>query len=327
MRALIGSLRRRFRRARPAILMYHRIASPRVDPWGLSVRPEHFEQHLAVLRGSREALSMSELVERLERGTLPANAVAVTFDDGYADNLHVASPRLAAAGVPATVFLATGYVGRRHEYWWDELARGILAGTTAVDTEVPIGAATLRVVLPAADGSDSRWRAWQPPQTPRQRAYLSVWTRLRAEAPDDREAAMVRLRDLLEIPPPEPGDLPMSAAEVAAMAAGGVFEFGGHTVSHPALPGVAPPARRDEIRRGRAACEGLIGRRITGFAYPHGALDEDSKAAVRECGFAWACSTESRALPARADRYALPRLGVLDWDGPTFAHKLQELSA
>ena len=57
-------------------------------------------------------LSLPDLVSRLERGTLPANAAAVTFDDGYADNLSEASPRLLEAGVPATLFVATGFLDR-----------------------------------------------------------------------------------------------------------------------------------------------------------------------------------------------------------------------
>lgn len=330
MRALFQKLRRRIGPPRPGptILMYHRVASPRIDPWGLAVRPDRFEQHLAVLRRTRLPLPMSEFVSRLQRGTLPDRAVAITFDDGYVDNLHEASPRLASAAVPATLFLATGFVGQRHEYWWDELARGILLGIGAVDAEVKIGSESIVLVLRDGDERDSGWRAWQEPRTARQRAYLAAWKRLRTAAPAEREHAMARLRTVLEIPPPDPRDLPMTASEVAALAEGRVFDFGGHTATHAVLPALAPAERRDDIRQGRAACERLIGSRITGFAYPHGALDDDSEAAVRECGFAWACCTASRPVPARgADRYALPRLGVLDWDGPAFERALQELRA
>jgi len=330
MRALFRTLRRRIGRrgSSPAILMYHRIASPRVDPWGLAVQPDRFEQHLAVLRRTRCPLPMSEFVRRLERGTLPGNAVAVTFDDGYADNLHEASARLASSGVPATIFLATGFVGQRREYWWDELARGVLLRTGAVDAGVTIGCERVVLALPDGGERDSGWRAWQEPRTERQRAYLALWKQLRAAAPAERDQVMARLRALLEIPPPNPRDLPMTASEVAAVAGSRVFDFGGHTATHAVLPALGPAGRRDDIRQGREACERLLGRPIAGFAYPHGALDDDSVAAVQECGFAWACGTDARPVLARgADRYALPRLGVFDWDGAAFERALQELRA
>jgi peptidoglycan/xylan/chitin deacetylase (PgdA/CDA1 family) len=269
---------------------------------------------------------LSEFVSRLEYGTLPDKAVAVTFDDGYVDNLHEASPRLASARVPATLFLATGFVGQRHEYWWDELARGLLLRTGAIDAEVKIGNERICLVLREGDDRDSGWRAWQEPRTERQSAYLAAWKHLRTAAAGDRDHAMVQLREVLEIPPPHPRDLPMTAREVAALAGGRVFDFGGHTATHAVLPALTPAERRDDIRRGRDACERLIGRPITGFAYPHGARDDDSEAAVRECGFAWACGTTARAVPSHgADRYALPRLGVLDSAGAAFERALQEL--
>ena len=93
--------------------MYHRVAAPAVDPWGLAVHPDHFAEHMEVLRAQRTPLPMSEIVRRLEDGTLPDNAVAVTFDDGYVDNVCEARPRLDAAGVPATIFLVTGALGQR----------------------------------------------------------------------------------------------------------------------------------------------------------------------------------------------------------------------
>jgi peptidoglycan/xylan/chitin deacetylase (PgdA/CDA1 family) len=328
VRALLDNARRRIRSLapRPLILMYHRVADPPVDPWCLAVRPDHFEEHLAVLRRSRQPLAMSEFVNRLERRTLPRNAVAVTFDDGYVDNLVEAKPRLTAAGVPATCFVMAGAVGQRTEYWWDELARGILLREAALDSEVVIAGEPCRLVFPQAGGTATRstWRAWEPPRTEREATYLAVWRRLRIVSAGERGRVMTRLRDLLDLPPPDVHDLPMSQAEVAELAADRLVEIGGHTVTHPVLPGLEPTKRRCEILEGKIACEQLVNTPIAGFAYPHGAFDPDSRAAVQECGFVWACSTESRAVSRRGyDAYALPRLAVCDWDGRAFERALR----
>src|SRR4051812_35493116 len=96
----------------PVILMCHRIAEPAWDPWALSIAPARFDEQLRRLTAERIPLSMTELVARLEAGTLPSRAVALTFDDGYVDNLRAAKPILEEHRVPATVFLTTGYVGR-----------------------------------------------------------------------------------------------------------------------------------------------------------------------------------------------------------------------
>jgi peptidoglycan/xylan/chitin deacetylase (PgdA/CDA1 family) len=164
---------KRSARVRPLILMYHRVAAVNVDPWGLAVHPDRFEAHLAVLRKQRTPMRLSDFVRALDRETLPDDAVAVTFDDGYVDNLHHAKPRLAAAGVPATVFLATGAIGQRSEFWWDELARGILG---------------------RVDGGDSGWRAWQAPRNASETEYFNLWRRLRDVAPSERDDEMRRFR-------------------------------------------------------------------------------------------------------------------------------------
>ncbi len=111
---------------KPLILMYHRIADDPVDHWRLAVSPARFEQQLDVLRRTRHPLPLTDFVRGLMAGSLPPNAVALTFDDGYVDNLVAGKPRLAAADVPATVFLTTGFVDRPDGFWWDELARLIL---------------------------------------------------------------------------------------------------------------------------------------------------------------------------------------------------------
>ena len=123
-------LSRRIRRERcSVILMYHRVAPAGIDPWRLLVTPEHFAEHLEVLRRTTTPLPLRRLVAEYASGRLPERAVAVTFDDGYVDNLTVAMPLLAAADISATVYVATGNTGTAREFWWDALTRALLLPT------------------------------------------------------------------------------------------------------------------------------------------------------------------------------------------------------
>jgi peptidoglycan/xylan/chitin deacetylase (PgdA/CDA1 family) len=326
--ALLDRIRRRIRGAtpRPVILMYHRIASPAVDPWGLAVTPHHFEEHLDVLR-SRTVLSVAELVDRLEHGALPDDAAAITFDDGYLDNLRAAKPRLAAAGMRATIFVTTGAIGQHREYWWDELARGILLHRGRLDTEVAVAGNPCRIAIGATE-TPRCWRAWQEAPTAREASYVAAWRRLRDATADQREAAMRTLGALFDAPPPALDDRPLTGCELVELAADGLFDVGAHTVTHPALPALTPVERAGEILESRLACERILNRPVNGFAYPHGAVDPQSCAAVRDGGFRWACSTEHAPVPARRyNRFALPRLSVSDCAGAAFERALQATHA
>src|SRR3982074_3081589 len=102
--------------SRPLILMYHRLSTTRYDPWTLNVSPENFAEQLEVIVRTRHVMSLRDFFQRFRSNTLPRGAVAITFDDGYADNLHVAAPILKRFDVPATLFITTGYLDRP-EFW------------------------------------------------------------------------------------------------------------------------------------------------------------------------------------------------------------------
>jgi peptidoglycan/xylan/chitin deacetylase (PgdA/CDA1 family) len=301
MRRLLQRLRRvAHSRSRPLILMYHRVAAPAIDPWGLAVHPDRFEAHLDVLRRRRIVLSVGEIVSRLKAGTLPDKAVAITFDDGYVDNLTEAQPRLAAHGMSATLFLTAGAVGQQREFWWDELARAIFVNGARPSQE------------------DATWRAWQEPRTDRQRAYFDLWQRLRGATAAERDESMTNVREDSSLEAANPADLPLSPHQVGEIVRAGVFELGGHTLTHPVLPLLDSRQRRFEVARGKQCCEELSRRPIAGFAYPHGAVDGDSRAAVRESGFSWACTTAGTPILPDSDVFALPRLFVPDCDASEF---------
>ena len=81
-----------------------------------------------MLRRTRYPLPLTEFVHDFMAGTLRQDAVSVTFDDGYVDNLAAGKPCLVAADVPATIFLATGYLNSPGAFWWDELQWLVLLG-------------------------------------------------------------------------------------------------------------------------------------------------------------------------------------------------------
>ena len=101
-----------------AILLYHRVADEPLDPQLLCVSPAHFDEHLQVLRRCCRPMRLGSLASRYRFGLAPDRAAVVTFDDGYADNLIGATPILERNDIPATVFVASGSVGKSAEFWW-----------------------------------------------------------------------------------------------------------------------------------------------------------------------------------------------------------------
>jgi glycosyltransferase involved in cell wall biosynthesis/peptidoglycan/xylan/chitin deacetylase (PgdA/CDA1 family) len=334
-----GGLVRRLRRARAEgralILLYHRIVELPADPWGLGVAPERFAEQLGVLREHARPLPLHDVVARLGRGGLPERTVAVTFDDGYRDNLDAALPALQAAGVPATLFLAAGAVGRTREWWWDELERILLSpGALPPRLCVRVAGRTLEHDLGAAAtygaGAAFRhvgWRAGQPPPTPRHAAYLELWRALWPLEEDRRTAVLDELAAwACTASGVRASHRTLDGDAVAGLAASGAVEVGGHTISHPRLSARRADAQADEIARGRALVAELTGAPVRHFAYPFGGLDDYSLTTARlvaAAGYASACATWEGTVHGASDPWQLPRVQAPDASGETFAAWLE----
>ncbi len=104
---------------RSTILAYHRVANIQHDPYPLSVSPDHFSAQLSYLKANYAVVPLSELVSRKHFYSHNKPLVAITFDDGYADNLIHAAPLLHQAALPATVFVTVGWIGKRKPFYWD----------------------------------------------------------------------------------------------------------------------------------------------------------------------------------------------------------------
>lgn len=117
---LSGRIKRRLRnQIRPTarILLYHRIADVKNDPYLLAVSPNNFQKQLQYLKNDFRLVSLRQLVGELKTRKITDNTIAITFDDGYADNLYNAVPILKELGIPATIFITAESIGQNIFYW------------------------------------------------------------------------------------------------------------------------------------------------------------------------------------------------------------------
>ena len=302
----------RLRSRRPFIAMYHQVCVRSFDPWGLAVSPANFDLQIKQLAHGRTILPMAEFVSRHLEGRLPSRAVAITFDDGYLDNLTQAAPILRRHGVPATLFLATGPMANGHPYWWDELA-DIVFDPAPMRGQLALGNYVLSLVLDTSTSADVSpgWRAWFPAKTPRQELYYRLWNLLRTQLPTSIDTAIEHLRGLRGAIETS-AIRPMTTIEIGSLLAEGTVKLGGHTVDHPDLPSLSDSIVRRQVQRGNEDVAALAHAQPSGFAYPYGRFDDRIKQLVKECGVEWACTTKGGYVDATCDRFSLPRMTATD---------------
>ncbi len=107
-------------RGNSLILLYHRIDTINSDPHGLCVTPDNFYNHLRFLKENYRIIPLGKLVQNLQNSNLDKKDISITFDDGYADNLHHALPILEKLDIPATFFITAGIINKKDFFHWDE---------------------------------------------------------------------------------------------------------------------------------------------------------------------------------------------------------------
>jgi peptidoglycan/xylan/chitin deacetylase (PgdA/CDA1 family) len=278
------------------ILIYHRV-QPVTDPmFPGEVNATTFDWQMELLRRHCAPMSLREGVSRMREGKLPARAVAVTFDDGYADNAAVALPILRRHGVPATFFIAPGFLDGG--LMWNDIVIESVRRTrcTTLDLEA-LGAGQARLGDEGSRGpiAERILRAIKHLSQAERAAYVRAI----------QEQAGARL----------PNDLMMTSAQVRQLADAGM-EIGAHTMTHPILRTLDAPQAREEIDTSRTVLAALIGRAVSVFAYPNGRPGDDytqrDRDLVESLGFELAVSTQWGVATRRSDCFQFPRF--TPWD-------------
>jgi peptidoglycan/xylan/chitin deacetylase (PgdA/CDA1 family) len=324
---------RRLRHSSAFILLYHRVSEEPVDPWGLGVTPEHFASQLQTLGRSWRVVPLDELLEAVRARDVPPRSVAITFDDGYADNLERAAPALVEQGVAATLFPSTGFVDSPREPWWDELLGLVLEPPRLPDSlsiTTPNGSRSWRVPPPTTHDRPphvSRVRPWNAVEGTRLHAYYQVWRELRSLSREDREQALDEIAVWAGAPRTRPPrHRLLTRDELATFRALPGMAIGCHTVTHPTLPECSPEQRQDEITESRGWLRHELGVEPLDFAYPFGDFDPDVAGLVERLGFRSGLAVARRPVSDRSSLFALPRVPVDDRPGRELARHLLRLS-
>ncbi len=303
----------RLRRALPGagrqllVLAYHRVL-PDVDEatWPfdvelLSATPQDFSWQMAFVARHMQPVTLSQVVASGQGGApLPARAVLVSFDDGFADNHDHALPVLQRHGVPACVFLATDLIGTDTQLWFETVAHLLM--------RAPAGS---RFML--GDGSEAAVAA---PPAQRRTLIARTLQSLKRLDEDGRGAWVQALQQLLgqhADPTAAPRTRMLDWDQVRAMQRGGV-EFGSHGATHAVLSQLSPQALAGELQRSRATLERELGREARALAYPVGgpqAFNDAVIAAARDAGFRLGLSYIKGGNPLRGfDPFRLRRQHV-----------------
>lgn len=281
---------------RLSILVYHRVLPHSDEMLAGEVDAAAFDWQMALLAEHFQVLPLFEAVRRLDNDTLPARAACVTFDDGYADNHDIALPILKKWRLPATFFIATGYLDGGW-MWNDAVIESVRQAQGEVLDLTPLGLSAYSLATPRL----------------RNDVAMSILSRLKYLPPDEREKAVSHVCRLASAK--LPASPMMSSAQVRALHSAGM-EIGGHTVSHPILAALEPAQAHAEIAAGKEQLEHITGGAVRLFAYPNGKPWKDYRPEhvemVKRIGFAAAVSTAWGAADPAGDPYQLPRF--TPWD-------------
>ncbi len=291
------------------ILLYHRVTDLSTDPEMLAVSPANFRGHIEFLKQQFRIVRFEEDWSKLQEP-----AVAITFDDGYADNVLEALPIMEELGVPATFFVSTGRIGTGKEFWWHRL-EGILLRN---------GEFPARFEL-----NDNRFgRTWDT-DTPERRKmlYASLNQFMKSISPERQEIWLDQLRKWTGSSDVEKGiHRSMTHEEIKRLAASPLATIGAHTVTHSALSALTEDQQRTEIFTSKQDLEKMIGAEITTFSYPFGRKRDYNQTSIRLCreaGFVKAASNFPGQVHKWTDPFQLPRHLVRNWDPDTFAAEVK----
>lgn len=291
-------------------LLYHRVNCLENDLNLLAVNPDNFYEHMVYLQQNYKIVKFDE-----EWDDVDNEAVCVTFDDGYFDNYLFAVPILEELKIPATIFISTGNLNTKKEYWWDELERNLLLENWHYD----------QIFELKDDIFSCKWE--MSTHEARTELYNTLhWLMQKNINVAKRENWMQQLRNWSKLDPngrEENYSLQLNKMDGFPSE---LITIGAHTVNHPSLSRLSEEEQRFEIVTSKNTLERIFERKIKVFSYPFGTVHDYNENTIdicRTCGFEKAAANYSGVWDSKCDKFQIPRYIIRDWNLSNFKDKIQ----
>lgn len=263
------------------ILLYHGVYDAKLDTGprnrsGKHISSDRFRAEMHHLARTRPLVSMADIAAAHTGGQpLPENAVAISFDDGFLNNYLQAWPILEEFGVPATIYVATGFIGTGRMVWSDRLENAFLdTGLDALD--IAIG--NIRLNYPLTNTNE------------RVAAFLDVKAQCKRLPNDAKDSVIETVAQALGASPSS--DHPLYAfmdwQHIREMNKSDLISFGAHTIDHISLAKVAETEMRRQIDTSVRRLADELGEPSPFFSYPEGQSHDYNDAVIaylRQRGF------------------------------------------
>jgi peptidoglycan/xylan/chitin deacetylase (PgdA/CDA1 family) len=299
-------LARRLNRHRLLVLTYHGVmqSTDGPDAWlnRNMVDTETFRWQMRYLARTSTCMTLGQAVARLRHGLpLRPNSVVVTFDDGFKNNYTQAFPVLMECGVPATIFLTTGHIGRGMHLLWTERVARLINGMKRPVVRLDLG-----------DEPRLWWLRSEAEREQTASAILKLLKRLPIGLREDKIAELVKQADREEPPTAAERYEFLTWDDARAMTAAGI-EFGSHTVHHPVLSTLDARQRLEEVVSSKETIERELRQSCRVFSYPNGGVGDfgdTDRRVLRQVGYAGAATQIPGFNDLATDPFALRRINI-----------------
>lgn len=282
---------------RGTVLMLHRVLASDAEAdlphrRALCIGAGAFDRLLGWLKKHFDCVPLEDLLSA-PAGQRPR--ISLTFDDGWHDNAEQAFPLLQRHGVPASIFLATDYIGTSRRFWWEAIGESLWqcgGACTALLSALEGEGHPVPAIIRGGQMSAARSQAIA--------RYLQ----------DLKPLPPARLEQLTGFCPPQDHCDALSWEQVAMMEASGLIRFGSHGAGHAILTGLDDPQLRADIARSATVLRERCRNPLEVFCYPNGDVDARVRAAVAVQGYPRALATRAGLVAPESDPLALPRIDV-----------------
>lgn len=277
------------------IAAYHRVVPPGVaeERWierPMWISPESFAQNLDMFQTFGRVVPVEELLST-QRARTPL--FAITFDDGWLDNLEVAAPILKSRGIPATLFVSTEAVFERKPFWVNEFIHAAKAAAQSGRQHLlnEVSGAPVTTAIP-------------------EQIRLTV-ERLKEVPEPERRAALCKFIAAVQPPPYDIDQEMLKPEQLRSLELAG-FSFGAHSHSHEILKGVTHERAWLELTKPKQILEAFLGRTVSMFCYPNARFDPWVPAMAREAGYKYAFKIHNEPVPDADSAWTVPRYSIYE---------------